>query len=168
LERILVYKFLEGEDMVTDYADLYERKFFIICFVGRFMDYEKLMIRSYEFWDLKLHHEQALLGRHLFWYKGEESDFFDIPGEAREELTRISKLTKGIVNEIFSPDKWNYVCAGNRTTHLHWHNIPRYNEPREFCGYTFHDVAPHTLILPNQKVDDELVLKVRDDIKKRL
>lgn len=36
------------------------------------------------------------------------------------------------LREITKPDKINLACLGNKTPHVHWHVIPRFENDRHF------------------------------------
>lgn len=142
---------------------------FILCIVGIIMDFEKLLIVSGKYWDAKIHHSQSCIGKCLLWYKGDEGrDFLELNEEERREFWIMAKRLKVILDKLFSPDKYNYLCAGNRTPHLHFHIIPRYRGKREFNGEVFEDVDfggfPHS----EKKVSEEVLFGIRDAIRKEL
>ena len=63
---------------------------------GNVMDYEKLKIKSFKYWDLYLHENQCYLGRTFVQLKNESGveDFMDIKGEVREEFFQIGQNVK--------------------------------------------------------------------------
>lgn len=100
------------------------------------MDYEKLKIKSFKYWDLFLHENQCYLGRVFMLLKDESgvNDFLDIKGEVRDEFFLIGDLVKKAFKKLFNPDKMNYAALSNTSPQIHVHIVPRYKEPRELNG----------------------------------
>ncbi|MFA6460969.1 MAG: hypothetical protein WCV90_01780 [Candidatus Woesearchaeota archaeon] len=103
------------------------------------MDYEQFKIDSGQYWDIFLHTNQELLGRSYFWYKGEEEDLMEIPEVASLELMVNGKRLQTALTKLFHPDKFDYFSFNYRTTHLHFHVLPRYEHPRHFADREFID-----------------------------
>lgn len=57
------------------------------------MDYEKLKIKSYTYWDLYLHENQCYLGRAFALLRADSGveDFLSIEGAIRDEFFSISQ-----------------------------------------------------------------------------
>jgi diadenosine tetraphosphate (Ap4A) HIT family hydrolase len=133
------------------------------------MDFEKLLIKRGKYWDIKIHHSQNCIGKCLLWYKGgENDDLLEISEEERKEFWELSKKVKNALSKLFRPDKFNYLSAGMRTKHLHFHIIPRYKEKREFEGITFEDVDWGAFAVANREIPEELLFAIRDAIRKNL
>lgn len=53
------------------------------------------------------------------------------------------------LREMFNPDKINLASLGNKTPHLHWHVIPRFEHDRHFpnshWGEVMRDAKPDAL-----------------------
>lgn len=52
-----------------------------------------------------------------------------------EQRARIMKTVFAVelaLREMFNPDKINLASLGNKTPHIHWHVIPRYENDRHF------------------------------------
>lgn len=131
-----------------------------------------MLIKSYEFWEVYLHENQCYLGRVHIWAKRKDAlDLFDITKEEREEHFKIGKELQKALKKLFKPDLYNYATLANVTAHLHTHFIPRYSSSREFAGIVFKDerrgqnYAPYNKGL---KVSEEILVKIRDALKKEL
>ena len=140
---------------------------------GKSMDYEKLKIKSYKYWDLYLHENQCYLGRVFVQLKTENSveDFLDIQGEVREEFFQIGQNVKKALKMLFKPDKMNYAALSNTSPVIHMHMIPRYKESREFGGITFKDTRWGQNYAPYDRsfvLDEAILFKIRDTIKEKL
>ena len=133
------------------------------------MDFEKLIVSKGKFWDIKIHHSQNCLGRCLLWYKGnKDKDLLEISKEERDELWELSKKIKTALINLFNPDKFNYLCSGSRTKHLHIHIYPRYSEKREFNGIIFEDIHWGNFTTAVNEVEEALLFKIRDVLKKEI
>jgi|SRR3989344_4662542 len=131
------------------------------------MDFEKLLIKSYKYWDAKIHHSQNCIGKCLLWYKeDEEKDFLELNDEEQEEFWVVAKKLRVTLEKLFSPDRFNYLSAGNQTPHLHFHIIPRYKDKREFNGVVFEDVDFGTFATAKNEVSEDILVAIRDEIRK--
>jgi len=54
-----------------------------------------------------------------------------IPEQRARMMKTVFAVELGI-REIFNPDKINLASLGNKTPHIHWHVIPRYESDRHF------------------------------------
>jgi len=129
------------------------------------MDYEQFKIDSGKYWDLFLHTDQGLLGRCYFWYKGEERDLMEVPEIASLELIANGKRIHNALTRLFHPDLFNYQSLNNRTLHLHFHVLPRYEHPREFALREFSDPDFGKAYQGNkQLVPLEVLLQIKDRV----
>ncbi|MFH0831883.1 MAG: HIT family protein [archaeon] len=136
------------------------------------MEYEELLIKDYKYWTIYLYKNQYYLGRVYIWAKRENAfDFMDITSEEQKEFFEIGRAVKKALKKLFNPDLFNWVSQGNITPHLHIHLIPRYASPRKFGEIDFNDerwgknYAPYNY---DFKVSKEVLIKIRDAIKKEL
>jgi diadenosine tetraphosphate (Ap4A) HIT family hydrolase len=137
------------------------------------MDYEKLKIKSYKYWDLYLHENQCYLGRVFVQLKDEKGveDFLDIQGQVREEFFQIGQHVKHALKTLFKPDKMNYAALSNTSPIIHVHIIPRYKDTREFNGMTFKDTRWGQNYAPYDRsfvIEESTLFKIRDALKGQL
>jgi diadenosine tetraphosphate (Ap4A) HIT family hydrolase len=137
------------------------------------MDYEKLKIKSFKYWDLYLHENQCYLGRTFVQLKDESGieDFLDIKGEVREEFFQIGQSVKKALKNLFKPDKMNYAALSNKSPVIHMHIIPRYKDAREFGGITFKDTRWGQNYAPYDRsfvLDEAILFKIRDALRAQL
>lgn len=137
------------------------------------MDYEKLKIKSYKYWDLYLHENQCYLGRVFVQLKDEKEveDFLDIQGQVREELFQIGQNVKKALKTLFKPDNMNYAALSNTSPVIHMHIIPRYKETREFNAVTFKDTRWGQNYAPYDRsfvIEESTLFKIRDALKGQL
>jgi len=134
----------------------------------RIEKYTRLDIKDYNHWGVTLFENQYYLGRNIIFLKRHAVDFFtDITEEERDEFFNITKMVRSSLKELYNPDLFNYATLGNEVNHLHWHIIPRYKDEREINGVIFKDenwgknYAPYN---KNFKIEDEILLRIRNDI----
>lgn len=137
------------------------------------MDYEKLKIKSFKYWDLYLHENQCYLGRTFVQLKDESGieDFLDIKGEMREEFFQIGQNVKKTLKSLFKTDKMNYAALSNTSPVIHMHIIPRYKEAREFDGVIFKDTRWGQNYAPYDRsftINESTLFKIRDALKGHL
>lgn len=100
------------------------------------------------------------------WYKGDpDKDLLEISEEEQKEFWEIATNAKKALDKLSTPDKYNYLCAGNRTPHLHFYIIPRYKEKRVLGGIEFKDVDFGDFPKSSNEVDEGILFKIRDEIK---
>ncbi len=131
------------------------------------MDYNKLKIKSFKYWDVYLHENQCYLGRVFVQLKDEKDveDFLDIQGEIRDEFFIIGKKIKKALKILFSPDKMNYAALSNTSPVIHMHIVPRYKDPREFAGMVFKDIRWGQNYAPYDRsfvITEAVLFKIRD------
>lgn len=56
----------------------------------------------------------------------------DLPPHERARMMKTVFAVELAIREIFNPDKINLASLGNKTPHLHWHVIPRFEDDKHF------------------------------------
>ena len=56
----------------------------------------------------------------------------DLPPHECARMMKTVFAVEVALREIFNPDKINLASLGNKTPHLHWHVIPRFENDRHF------------------------------------
>jgi diadenosine tetraphosphate (Ap4A) HIT family hydrolase len=103
------------------------------CFENR------LVLRRYEHWWLRLSPQQGFLGWSLIVLNRHAEDGAELTAAEATELWDIAREARGALVRLFAPDHFNYAILGNTVRHVHLHLMPRYQSPREFAGLTFRD-----------------------------
>ena len=137
------------------------------------MDYEKLKIKSYSYWDLYLHENQCYLGRAFALLREDAGveDFLSIEGAIRDEFFSIGQDFKTVLKTLFQPDKMNYAALSNTSARIHVHLVPRYKEQREFGGVIFKDLRWGKNYAPYDRsfvLEEAILFKIRDSLKEQL
>ncbi|MBA3329016.1 MAG: hypothetical protein H0T43_12015 [Solirubrobacterales bacterium] len=97
-------------------------------------------------WGVLLHRNQTHLGRCIVHLRTRAiDDPLALTAAERDALWTevLPRLAHGL-SGAFAPDRLNYAHLANRTHHVHWHVVPRYEaEPiRWFGGVMFRDSRP--------------------------
>ena len=137
------------------------------------MDYEKLKIKSYQYWDLYLHENQCYLGRSFALLREDAGveDFLAIEGAVRDEFFSIGQDYKTALKTLFQPDKMNYAALSNTSPKIHVHLVPRYQGPREFAGVVFHDTRWGKNYAPYDRsfvLDESVIFQIREAFQQEL
>lgn len=73
----------------------------------------------------------------------------DLTPPQRTQMMRVVFAVELALREVFNPDKINLASLGNKTPHIHWHMIPRFENDKHFpnshWGKTVRDGDPKTL-----------------------
>lgn len=56
----------------------------------------------------------------------------DLAPQQRAQMMKTVFAVELAIREIFNPDKINLASLGNKTPHLHWHVIPRFEDDKHF------------------------------------
>jgi diadenosine tetraphosphate (Ap4A) HIT family hydrolase len=133
------------------------------------MEFERLLIKEYDYWKIYLHENQCYLGRCYIWAKRHDAlDFFDMTQEEFREYTRTGNHLKAALKDLFNPDLLNYATFANEVRHLHTHVIPRYKSPRKFEGVNFSDKNWGKNYAPYDRdfiISEEVLVKIKNAVK---
>lgn len=137
------------------------------------MDYEQFKIYSFDLWDLYLHKEQyPYIGRCYAVSRNPKAEnALDIShDESKDLFLEVIPEWFDAVKILYKADWPNVAILGNDWRHLHAHLIPRYFSPRILYGVEFKDPSPAKNYSPYPKKDLslEFLMKIKDDIRKRL
>ena len=56
----------------------------------------------------------------------------DLPIDNRARMMNVVFAVETAIREVIQPDKINLASLGNKTPHLHWHVIPRFENDKHF------------------------------------
>lgn len=136
--------------------------------------YKDLKLFNTEHWHVGLHPKQTYLGRAVAIYQGHNyGDPLKIPMFAMNNLwyTALHRY-KHMVYEAFSPDRINYAHLANDYREVHWHLIPRYEDPqhRSFADCFWVDYNPRKNYAPHpdmpKKCTWTVIQKIREELLK--
>lgn len=56
----------------------------------------------------------------------------DLPPPDRARTMKVVFAVESAVREVIQPDKINLASLGNKTPHMHWHVLPRFENDKHF------------------------------------
>ena len=56
----------------------------------------------------------------------------DLPATSRTRMMKVVFSVETAIREVIKPDKINLASLGNKTPHLHWHIVPRFENDKHF------------------------------------
>lgn len=56
----------------------------------------------------------------------------DLPPQDRARTMKVVFAVETAIREVMQPDKVNLASLGNKTPHMHWHIIPRFENDKHF------------------------------------
>lgn len=127
-----------------------------------------------ERWGVLLYRNQTYLGRSIVFLRTRPlEDPLELTPEERDELWDLTlPRLAAALRQAFAPDRINYSHLANRTRHVHWHVVPRYEaEPeRIFAGERFVDTRPGQIYRASKrgKVGNATRDAIADEIRRHL
>lgn len=101
--------------------------------------YPNNLIKSYKYWELLVRPQQPTLGSLVLICKENVHQYSDISTEAAAEQAIIFADIETVLKKRFDYSKINYLMLMMVDPAVHFHIIPRYEFPIEFCGQLFED-----------------------------
>lgn len=97
----------------------------------------------------------------------------DLPPPDRARTMKVVFAVETAMREVIQPDKINLASLGNKTPHMHWHVIPRFENDKHFpnshwgqalrhegltdaLGTNIHAVSDHAKMMLKQKVKQHI------------
>lgn len=96
--------------------------------------YPDSTIAENEKWVVLLRPKQVTPGCLVLVCKEDATSLGSISQEAGGELPKVVAKIERMLNESFSPDKFNYLALMMVDPHVHFHVIPRYSKEIEVSG----------------------------------
>ncbi|MDY9924159.1 HIT family protein [Methanobacterium sp.] len=104
------------------------------------------LLAETEHWLIILAPDQRNLGTCVVALKRDETELSGLNDEEWADLSNVVKKLESAVKKAFDATMFNWGCLMNSSyledppcPHLHWHFIPRYQNPVKFNGETFYD-----------------------------
>lgn len=98
-----------------------------------------------EYWRAVLDSDQRTLGKMFVTLRAHKASISDLTANEWTELRQVMQQLERAAATAFRPSHFNWSClmnnavVANQPTHVHWHFHPRYRQPSQFDGETFHD-----------------------------
>jgi len=143
---------------------------------NRFYDpenkYNKGVLKEYKHWIVETSYLQHTFGCYIIFCKRKGVEkISDLTNEEIVEFKLVcKKIEKSLLqNEVFKPERFNYLQLGNGTHQLHFHGIPRYSTDKKLGHKIFKDKSFGTVpIYTREEQDEETVIKLKEVMKKYL
>jgi len=98
-------------------------------------------LREYRHWAVLLRPAQVTIGSMVVCTTGRETRMSDMAPEAFAELELVFRGAEGALRSAFAPDRINHLMLMMVDPHVHWHLIPRYEQPRTVGTTSVADVG---------------------------
>ena len=92
-------------------------------------------------WSIQLRPQQPTLGSLVLVCKGEAQAFSDIGAEAFADLQHAIAGIERMLGAFVAYQRINYLMLMMVDPHVHFHVVPRYEEPRDHEGRTYTDAG---------------------------
>ena len=125
--------------------------------------YPDTLIREYGHWLVLLREPQATLGSLVLCAKSDATEFSALPMDASGEMGEVVRDIEHALKAAFAYDKINYLMLMMVDPNVHFHVIPRYEEPRSACGLTIPD--PGWPALPSLGEAQDITTVQRDELR---
>ena len=81
----------------------------------------------------------------------------DLPPADRARTMKVVFAVEAAIRDVIQPDKINLASLGNKTPHMHWHVLPRFEGDRHFPNSHWGEVIRDARAQPlSQVVRDQL------------
>ena len=139
------------------------------CDIFEIFDDRKNLIKEYKHWKLLIRNRNTSLGNCVAITKRHMESFSQITDDEMKEFAQVVRDAEKTLKAAFNYDKINYLMLMMKDKHTHFHILPRYSTPRKFAGLEWIDeFQPDPLIQKHPDVSQEILNKVREEIKKHL
>ena len=89
----------------------------------------------------------------------------DLPPADRARTMKVVFAVESAVREVIQPDKINLASLGNKTPHMHWHVLPRFESDKHFPNSHWGEAMRDNQAMPlSQGVRDQLQATVSDRV----
>ncbi|WP_029147754.1 HIT family protein [Methylophilus sp. 5] len=84
----------------------------------------------------------------------------DLPPADRARTMKVVFAVESAVREVIQPDKINLASLGNKTPHMHWHVLPRFEGDKHFPNSHWGEVVRDSEVQPLSKTLRDQLQKV--------
>ena len=86
----------------------------------------------------------------------------DLPPNQRARMMKVVFAVETAMREVIQPDKINLASLGNKTPHLHWHVVPRFENDKHFPNSHWGEAMRENNFSP---LNDAMKLALTDKIR---
>lgn len=135
-------------------------------YAGRFSKPE-LMIKQGEYWSIVFREGITTLGNCILICNRMCPTFGDLKPEEMAEFPAMCSWYENKIKTLYGAIKFNYIAMMMKEEFVHFHVIPRYNEPKEKYGITWIDQDwPKGSKMGKTEIPDYVKQKIIEDLKK--
>lgn len=99
------------------------------------------LVREFDHWVVLARPAQPTLGSLVLASKSDATAFGDLPADAHAELKAATSAIEAALARTVGYERLNYLMLMMVDPHVHFHVIPRYQDPRDWSGREFVDVG---------------------------
>ena len=110
------------------------------------------VVEQGELWTVAVNQNQNLLGKSMIVLNRAEASVVGLNVEEWLDLHRQIRRLRVALDELFTPDQYNYAFLMNVDVQVHLHVVPRYRAARSWHGETFHDNHYGHLFVEEQRI----------------
>jgi diadenosine tetraphosphate (Ap4A) HIT family hydrolase len=128
----------------------------------------ELEIASTQYWTWSIRPVHSTLGSGILSLKRFCTSFADITAEESSDIQRIVSLIESTLTKFEPNQKMNYVMLMMVDAHLHFHVIPRYENPVNRFGRLWEDEGwpgPPAMAANADLAADSVLLEIRDALR---
>ena len=103
--------------------------------------YPQTLIHESEHWAVLLRPQQVTLGSLVLAARAPVMAFGDLPAPAFAAMQDAVRHIEQTLAKAFRYQRINYLMLMMVDPHVHFHVLPRYDEPRQFAGASFTDAG---------------------------
>lgn len=92
-------------------------------------------------WAVVVRPQQVTLGCLVLIEKSDATSLADVSPQSASELPQVVAAIETALMALWQPQKYNYLALMMVDPNVHFHVIPRYDQPRTVDGVTFTDAA---------------------------
>ena len=130
---------------------------------------EELKIYESKYWRWSLRPVQVTIGSGILSLKRPAERFSDITDEESQDLAEIIRVIENTLEKLFHYKRMNYLMLMMVDYHVHFHAIPRYDNPVDCIGKSWYDEAyPKPVAIVGTPVDNVNLLRILDYMKENL
>jgi len=139
------------------------------CGIWEKFDEENNLIKEYTHWKLLVRKKNVKLASCVAITKRHLAALSEISDEEMAEYAQVTRDIEGALKKAFQYDIIHHLMLMFKDKHTHFHIIPRYEKPRKFAGVEWvDDFVPNPLLQKAEPVSQEVLNKIKEEIKKNM
>lgn len=142
-----------------------------IDFINKFKP-EELKVLEFEYWIVSVRPKQVTIGSLVISLKRDCPYLSEMTKEETKELSTVFNQTESLLQKTFGYDKINYLCLMMVDHHVHFHVIPRYENPSLLEGISYPDKywpGPANILetIQEEGIVEKIRLSLKNNVEKK-